>query len=92
MVSSPPADLLNLSGSAKLLPQVGLLPSPSSLGSAHDRPINRRRGVEAGNTTLFRKLADQEHGGLVSQNNHLIGVWVPVSFIEQRRGGDEEVK
>ena len=27
-----------------------------------------------------------------SQNNHLMGVWMPVSFIAQRGGGDKEVK
>ena len=29
---------------------------------------------------------------LVSQNNHLIWVWMTVSFIEHRVGGGEEVK
>ena len=62
-----------------------VLPSPSSLCLLHDRPINQRRGAEARNTTLFRKLADREYGILKSQNNHLIGVWMPVSFIAQRR-------
>ena len=42
--------------------------------------------------TLFGKPADGEDDRLVSPKNHLIGVWMPVSFIEQRRGGDEEVK
>ena len=42
--------------------------------------------------TLFRKPADREDSGLVSQKNHLIGDWMPVSFIEQRVGGGEEVK
>ena len=42
--------------------------------------------------TLFGKPADPEDGRLKSQNNHLIGVWMPVSFIAQRQGGDEEVK
>ena len=47
---------------------------------------------EARNMTLFRELADQEDGRLISQNDHLIGVWVPTSFIEQRGKGGEEVK
>ena len=34
--------------------------------------------------TLFGKLADWEDGKLMSQNNSLIGVWMPASFIEQR--------
>jgi len=32
--------------------------------------------------TFLGKLADQEDGRLMSQNNHLIRVWMPVSFIE----------
>ena len=42
--------------------------------------------------TLFGKPADQEDGRLVSPKNHLIGVWMLVSFIEQSGGGDEEVE
>ena len=56
------------------------------------RPVNRRRGVETRNMTLFGKPAGREDGRLKSQNNHLIGVWMPVSFIAQRGGGDEEVE
>ena len=33
---------------------------------------------------FIRKAADGEDGGLKSQNNHLIGVWMSVSFIAQR--------
>ena len=69
-----------------------LLQSPSSLCSPHKRPVSQRWRVEARNTTLFGKRADWEDGGLKSQNNHLIGVWMPLSFIAQRGGGDEEVK
>ena len=42
--------------------------------------------------TLFGKLTDQEDGRLTSQNNHLVGVWMPISLIDQREGGVEEVK
>ena len=35
--------------------------------------------------TLFRKPADGEDGRLMSQNNHLIRVWMPVYFIESER-------
>ena len=42
--------------------------------------------------TLFGKPADREGGRLMPQNNHLIRVWMPVSFIAQRGAGDEEVK
>ena len=41
---------------------------------------------------LFRKPADREDGGLGPPKIHLIRVWMPVSFIEQRGGGGEEVK
>ena len=47
-----------------------------------------RQGIAA----LFRKLADQEDGGPGSPENHLIGFWMPVSFIEQTGRGGEEVK
>ena len=48
--------------------------------------MNWRRNVEARNMTLFRKPADQEESRLMSQNNHITGVWMPGSFIEQRWG------
>ena len=31
--------------------------------------------------TLFRGLADREDGRLMSLNNHLVGVWMPVFFL-----------
>ena len=34
--------------------------------------------------TLLGKLADGEDGRLTSQNNHLIGVWMPRAYIDQR--------
>ena len=42
--------------------------------------------------TLFGNLADGEDGRLMSQNNHLVGVWMSYFLIEWRRGGVEEVK
>ena len=36
--------------------------------------------------TLFGKPEDQEDHRLMSQNNSLIGVWMPGPFIEQRWG------
>ena len=62
-----------------------LLPSPSSLSSLRDRPMNQRRGAEARKTTLFGKPADWEDGRLVSPKNHLLWVWMPVSFIASER-------
>ena len=35
---------------------------------------------------LYSKAADQEDGRLAPQNNHLIGVWMPDSFLDQRWG------
>ena len=57
------------------------LPFPSTQCTTGQ--IARRCGFGSRNTILFRKPADWEDGRLVSQNNHLIRVWVPVSFIEQ---------
>ena len=48
--------------------------------------LTERRCVEAKNGTLFWKLADGEGGTLVLQKNHLIWVWMPHSFLEQRWG------
>ena len=35
--------------------------------------------------TLFGKPADRGDGRLVSLKNHLIGVWMPFSFIDSER-------
>ena len=66
--------------------------SPSSLCSLHDRPVNPRDEVLRQEETLVGELADQQDGRLAPQNNHLIGVWMPGSFIEQRERGNEELK
>ena len=42
--------------------------------------------------TLIGELADWEDGRLAAQNNHLIGVWIPGSFIDQRERSNEELK
>ena len=34
---------------------------------------------------LFRKQTDQEDGRLISQSNHFVGFWIPVSFTESER-------
>ena len=39
--------------------------------------------------TLFRKLADREEGRLMSQNNHVVGAWIPGSSIEPERSSKE---
>lgn len=63
------------------------LPSPSSFCSSHDRPINPgdevlRQGI----------LADGEDGRVMSQNKHLMRIWMAGSFIEQRWGRGGEAK
>ena len=42
--------------------------------------------------TLIGEPADQEDGRLGLQNNHLIEVWMPDSFIYQRERSSEELK
>ena len=72
-----------------------LLLSPCLPSLPHDRPMNLRdiRDVEARDVTFSRKLDDLEDGRLMSQNNHLVGVWMPGSFMVQRwRGMRIQVK
>ena len=49
---------------------------------------SRRPGVEA-RMRLFGKPADQEDGRVIPQTNHLIGVWMPSSFMDQRLGSGQ---
>ena len=49
--------------------------------------LTERQCVEAKNRILFWKLADGEGGRLILQKNHLIWVWMPHSFLEQRWWG-----
>ena len=65
---------------------------PSSLCSLHDRPVNPRDEVLRQEETLVGELADQQDGRLAPQNNHLIGVWMPGSFTDQRERSYEELK
>ena len=55
-----------------------------TLLTAQQPDKSKRWDIEARNMTLFRKSADWEGGRLMPQNNHLIGVWMPGSFTEQR--------
>ena len=57
-----------------------------TLLTAQEASESQGYGVEARNPTLFRKLAACEDGRLMSQNNHLFGVWMPGSFMDQRWG------
>ena len=61
--------------------------SKFALLTARQANESKRWGVEARDTTLFRKPADWEVGRLMSQHNHLVGVWMPGSFMDQRWGG-----
>ena len=36
---------------------------------------------------FIQEPADQEDSRLVTQNNHLVGAWLPGSFLDQRCGG-----
>lgn len=54
--------------------------------------MNWGRDAEARNMTLFGKLADGKDGGLMSQNNHHVGAWMPGSFMNQRSGWQGEGK
>ena len=65
-----------------------LLLSPSSL---HDRPVNQEMGCW-GKEYDYIWPAEGENGRLMSQNNHLIGIWMPGSFIDQRGGWRSKVK
>ena len=46
---------------------------------------SERKGVEARNTSLFGK-PDLEDGRLISQNNHVVGVWFPGSLMDHKWG------
>ena len=59
--------------------------APRHVGSSQTRA--RTRVPCIGRQTL-NHCATRE----APQNNYFIQVWMPVSFIAQRRGGDEEVK
>ena len=74
---------------------VTITESKLALLAAWEANQSERRGGEARNTTVFGEPADQEEGRLTSQNNHLTGVWMPGSFIDQRWwgwGGGKETK
>ena len=45
--------------------------------------LTERQSIKARNMILFRKLADQEDGRIMSQNDDHTGVWMPGSIIEQ---------
>ena len=68
-----------------------LLPSPCSLCSLHDRPVNQRQGMRRQGKRHYSE-SKQTNKVAVSPNDRLLWAWMPVSFIEQSWGGGEEVK
>ena len=62
----------------------GSVESKHALLAAQEANESERGGVGMRSMTLFRKLADREDGRLTSQNSHLIWVWMPGSFMDQR--------
>ena len=73
-------------------PSHPVIKSQLNLPTAQQANKTKRWGVEARNVALFREPADQEDGRIMCLNNHLIGVWMPVSFIELRGKGSEAIK
>ena len=63
-----------------------------ALLTARQASESKRGGVEVRKMTLLRKSADWEDGRLTPQNNHLIGVWVPCPFIDQRERSNVKLK
>ena len=68
-----------------------MLPSPTLLCLPHSRSVSQGTVLRERIMTLQGKPTNGEDGRLISQNNPLISIWVPISFIEQRGGGGEEV-
>ena len=63
-----------------------LLWSPSLLCSPHDKPMNLRDEGLRQERDFIWGPTDREDGRLAPQSNHLIGAWMPGSFIDQRWG------
>ena len=66
--------------------------SKLTLLAAWQASESERGGAEARKMTLVGELADWEDGRLAPQNNHLIGIWIPGSFIDQRERSNEELE
>ena len=66
-----------------------LLPSPNSLCSLHERPVNPRDEVLRQG---IRKLADGEDDKFIPQNNHLLGGLDVRFFYGSEMGVAEETK
>ena len=62
-----------------------VMESKLALLSTRQANESKRRGVEARNTTFFRKLASREDGRLMSWSNHLPKVWMLSSFTKSEK-------
>ena len=81
--------LWGMSRSQVLLPRLGqgrLIESRLTLHTAQQANKSERWGVEARNTTVFRKPVDRADGRLMSQSNHLLRALIPSSFTEPEGG------
>ena len=58
----------------------------------NNRPVNPRGEVLRHGREFNRGPADREEGRLAPQDHHLIGVWIPGSFPDQRERSNEELK
>ena len=66
-----------------------MLLNPSLVSLPHNRPITGRWDVEARNSNFIQKARHPRIGWVSALKYQLIRIWIPVSFIEQRRGGEE---
>ena len=71
---------------SKFLSARAISESKLTLFATREASESEGQRVEERNTTLFGKPADRKDGKLLSQNNHLVGVWMPGSFMDQRWG------
>ena len=71
---------------------VHMLPSPSLLCSPHNRTMNLRDEVLRQGKRLYSESSWLRGWQASASNNHLTGVWMPGSFIDQRESSNEEFK
>ena len=62
-----------------------LLLNPCSICSLHDRPIIKRRGVEASNKDFIQKTVGTIRWQTSVLEYHFIRLWMPVSFTDREK-------